>query len=902
MTSSYPTALAGSDNINGTWPGHGVAPSFICCGARRKCICAICRKSSRGGFAVVRATITVSDHSVHAPSEGGTTHYSPGECREQLVQRCISASTLAEAKGTHECLVIAEIIPDIFVENTLINMYVRCGSLVDAAQVFENMRERNVFSWTLILAGHERYGQPEEAVKLFWQMEQQGVIADDVTLVTVVKACTRAASLEEGKKIHGFIVKCGMTPNTFVFNALVDMYAKCGSLMDAMHVFEQISEKSAVSWNSVISGCVQSGNHMTALSLFQRMKSEGLEPDEVTLVCILKSCGSLQNLEEGIQIHIHILKLGYETNSHIGSTLVDFYSKSGQMSIACQVFNRMFEQDVVTWNAVIAGYASHGQVKSAVKAFRRMRQEGVNPDEITFMNILNAFIAQLFLDDGRFVHAQAIEVGRESDCAVGNSLIDMYGKCQSMEDAVIVFNKLSLRDTVSWNTMIAGYNEVGSSEEAVKLFFNMQEERIKPNEASFVCALHACSLLSASEEGMAIHAQAVYAGQESSARVGNTLIDMYSKCGRLKDALHLFNTLEDRDVISWNGIMTGYLQHGHDKTALDMLQEMQLDGLKPNEVSFVNGLSACANMESLEHGLQTHSDAVKAGYEADVIVGTTIVDMYVKCKSMHDARDVFDKLPEKVSAAWNTIIAGYGDNKGEEEALRLFYTMQLEEVMVDDFTFVSVLNACASICALDEGKCVYSQYVKTGYNVNIFVGSALVDMYAKCGHVEDARHVFDEMPELDLFLWTVMIAGYAQHGHHQEVFELWEKMQEKGVKPDGTIYVSVLAACSHIGLVDKGLQLFSSMILDHGINPTTDHFACFIDLLGRAGCLNEAEHFIEKLALQSDASVWRTLLGACKSHGNLEIAKLASNCLLKLEPEDHTAYVFLSNTYVTSES
>lgn len=776
-------------------------------------------------------------------------------------------------------------------------MYVRCGSIADARQVFENMPKRNVFSWTLILAGYEKHGQSEEAVKLFWQMEQQGVIADHVTFVSVLKACTRVTSLEQGKQIHDHIIKCGIKPNAFVFNALVDMYAKCGSMVDAVHVFDHMDERGVVSWNSIISGCVHLGHHMIALNFFQQMKDECLKPDEVTLVCILKSCGCLMGVEEGRQIHIHILESGYEMNPYIGSTLVDFYAKCGHMDIACQVFNRMLERDVVSWNAMIAGYANHGRGEDAFRTYRGFQKEGAKPDEVTFMNILNACVGLGFLEQGRCVHAHAIEVGKECNVSVGNSLIDMYGKCQSLEDAVLMFGKLPDRNIVSWNTMITGYSQAGCNEEAVKLFNRMQKEHVKPNEVTFVSGLHACSLLAGREEGQTIHAQAVNAGHESSIRVGNTLIDMYSKRGHLEDALQVFDMLPNRDVVSWNVMITGYVQHGHSLTAIEMLQEMQQDGLKPNEVSFINGISACASLASLEHGLAIHTDAVKAGYEADMFVGSTIVDMYVKCESMHDARDVFDKMPEKVSAAWNTIIAGYGDNGGEEEALKLFNIMQTEEVMLDEFTFVSILNACASICALEEGKCIYCQYVKVGYSINIFVGSALVDMYAKCGQVEDARHVFDEVQDRDLFLWTVMIAGYAQHGYHQEVFELWEKMQKEGVKPDGTIYVCVLSACSHVGLVDKGLQLFNSMTQDHGISPSIDHFACFVDLLGRAGCLNEAEHFIKKLPIQPDAAVWRTLLGACRNHGNLELAELASSRLLKLEPNDSAAYVFLSNTY-----
>ena len=281
----------------------------------------------------------------------------------------------------------------------------------------------------------------------------------------------------------------------------------------------------------------------------------------------------------------------------------------------------------------------------------------------------------------------------------------------------------------------------------------------------------------------------------------------------------------------------------------------------------------------------------------EIFITSTIIDMYVKCNLISDARILFDKMSIKCTAAWNTIIAGYGDIGDEEEALNLFYTMQTLNEIPDEFTFVSVLNVCASMSALEEGQSLYSLYVKWGYNMNLFIASALVDMHAKCGLVEDARYVFERIKDRDLFLWTVMVSGYAQHGYYQEVLELWEMLLKEGIKPDETIYVSVLSACSHVGMVDKGIQLFNSMVHDHGITPTNDHFACFIDLLGRAGCLNEAEHIIKELPIQPDATVWRTLLGACWNHGNLELAKAASTQLLKLEPQDPAAYVFLSNTY-----
>ncbi|KAH7290852.1 hypothetical protein KP509_30G066500 [Ceratopteris richardii] len=811
------------------------------------------------------------------------------------------ASTMAEAKHAHECLLQMGIIPDTFLENTLINMYVRCGSIVEAAQVFKSMDERNVFSWALILSGHVKYGQPEEALTLFWQMEKHGAVVDDVVLSTAVKACISASSIEEGRKVHGFITQRGLTPNTIVLNALIDMYAKCGSLVDALYVFDQIENKDVISWNSIIAGCGQLGHDSTALSLFECMKGTGIDPDSVTLTCVLKSFCNLQLLEEGMQLHVLILKMGREANGHVGSTLVDFYCKSGQMDIACRVFDRLSDMDIVTWNAILAGYASNAQGEKAMKAFAGLLKEDTIPNIITFINILNALTEPRFLDDGRFIHALAVEFGVECDVSVSNSLMDMYGQCGSIKDAVIMFDKPLVRDIITWNTLLMVHADAGLYAQTIELFNLMQKECFSPNEASFVTGLHACSLSVAIEAGVAMHALAVCVGEDSSMRVTNTLIDFHCKCGCLEDAHHIFSICNEKDVVSWNGLMTGYLQHGHGQTTLKLLREMQFHGSNPNEVSFVNGLSACADMESLKDGFVTHSDIVKVGLDSNLSVSTAAVDMYAKNGSMQDARDVFEKLPERTIIAWNSIISGYSDNEGEEEALHLFYAMPLEEVILDEFTFVGALNSCANLCALNEGKSIYSQYTTYGYDLNIYVGSALVDMYAKCGHVEDARHVFDALTDADLFLWTVMITGYAQHGRHQDVFKLWEKMQKTGVNPDSAIFVSVLSACSHAGLINQGLQVFSSMILDYGINPTTDHFACYVDLLGRAGCLNEAEQFIKRLPREPDASMWRALLGACKKHGNVELAKLASARLLDLEPEDHTAYVFLSEAHAIPE-
>lgn len=529
-----------------------------------------------------------------------------------------------------------------------------------------------------------------------------------------------------------------------------------------------------------------------------------------------------------------------------------------------------------------------------------MQEEGVKPDKVTFMCILDACVSPMSLEQGKQVHAYIIGFGQESNVFVGNSLIDMYSKCNRLEDAVQIFVKMPTRNVVSWNTMITGYSQTGHSEDAVKLVGLMQKEHVKPNEVTFVGVLHACANLGAVEQGKLIHVQIIEVGHDSSIQVGNTLIDMYGKSGSIQDARKVFDSMLEQDVVSWNAMITVYVLHEHHEDAIKLLQQMQQEGFKPNEATFINIISACASIASLEQCKLVHVDAIRAGHEMDISVGSAIIDMYSKCATIHDAQEVFNRMPQRGIVAWNAIITGYVKNGHAEEALWLHTYMQQEGVMPDEFTFVSILNACGSLSALNEGRSIHNQVIKAGHDLDIFVASALIDMYVKCGRVEYARQFFDEMLKHDVISWTAMIAGYAQHGDHLEVFALFEQMKQQGVKPDGVTFLCVLLTCSHAGLVDEGLCFFYSMTQEYGIIPTAEHLTCMVDLFGRSGCLGEAENFINKMPLQHGAVAWRALLGACRNHGNVEMAERASQRLLELEPKDSAAYVLLSNTYAAA--
>jgi pentatricopeptide repeat protein len=452
----------------------------------------------------------------------------------------------------------------------------------------------------------------------------------------------------------------------------------------------------------------------------------------------------------------------------------------------------------------------------------------------------------------------------------------------------------------SWNSRLARYVKAGQHENALELFQQMQQEGMIPDGFTFVQLLNACASLRALEEGRHIHMQIIQQGCESDAYVGSSLVDMYAKCGSIEDAWRVFNRMPTRNVVAWSAMILGYVKSGQGQKALELFHQMQHEGVQPDPVTFVGVLTACARVVALEEGRHVHEEIVQAGVESNVFVSNSLVDMYAKCGSMEDAWKVFNRMPTRNVVAWSAMILGHVKCGQGHKALALYRQMQQEGVEPDPITFVGVLNACASVAALEEGRHVEEQIIQSNYDTDIFLDSSLVDMYAKCGSLEDAWRVFNRMPIRDMVSWTAMLGGYAMHGRGKEALRHFEQMCEKGVEIDKITFVSLLSACSHGGLVDEGLHYFESMHLVYGISATVEHYACMIDLLGRSGCLEEAEDLIKIMFCAPHAAVWMALLGACSIHGNVEMGEHVAKQVFELDPGNAAAYVLLSNIYASA--
>lgn len=564
---------------------------------------------------------------------------------------------------------------------------------------------------------------------------------------------------------------------------------------------------------------------------------------------------------------------------------------------ADEVSSKLSEPDACTWSATIMSHAKLGQNVQAIELYNQMLKTCTKPNGHIFVAVLQACTATAALGKGRLFHGHAIEYGFESDLFVGNALINMYAKCGSLLDARALFDRLPRRDVVTWSSLIAGYAQHGHCPEAIQLFQLMQQDGTEPNRVTYICIVKTCASLAILQQGKGIHSHIIGKGFESDVFIGNTLIDMYSKCGSLEAASSLFNRLPKRDLVTWSALIAGYARHGHGLEALKLFEQMEQDSIEPNELIFVSLLKACSSVVSLEQGKFIHTCIIKSGFGLDLLTATTLVDMYGKCGSPHEAHLVFDRLQKRDVATWSALIAGYTENGIAEVALQLSQRMKHEGIVPDQVTFVCMLKACSSLAALGYGKQTHSQIIESGHEIDIMVGNTLLDMYGKCGSLEDACALFNSMQNPKVVTWNILIGGFALHSNYTMASFYFENMLQGGLKPDEVTFTWLLSACRHLGLVREGCLHYKSMKEQYGIAPRRDHYDSMVDVFGQAGHLNEAEDLLETIPFAANRVGWTSLLDSCRKHGNVHVGRRCFDQIMRVDRGHAAAYVHLANIY-----
>ncbi|EFJ31717.1 hypothetical protein SELMODRAFT_87370 [Selaginella moellendorffii] len=712
-------------------------------------------------------------------------------------------------------------------------------------------------------------------------------------LVRLLRAAGDDRLLSQGRRIHARIVSLGLEEE--LGNHLLRLYLKCESLGDVEEVFSRLEVRDEASWTTIITAYTEHGQAKRAIWMFHRMQQEGVRCDAVTFLAVLKACARLGDLSQGRSIHAWIVESGLEGKSVLANLLLHIYGSCGCVASAMLLFERM-ERDLVSWNAAIAANAQSGDLDMALELFQRMQLEGVRPARITLVITLSVCAK---IRQARAIHSIVRESGLEQTLVVSTALASAYARLGHLDQAKEVFDRAAERDVVSWNAMLGAYAQHGHMSEAALLFARMLHEGIPPSKVTLVNASTGCSSL---RFGRMIHACALEKGLDRDIVLGNALLDMYTRCGSPEEARHLFEGIPG-NAVSWNTMIAGSSQKGQMKRALELFQRMQLEGMAPVRATYLNLLEAVASnpeeARAMAEGRKLHSRIVSCGYASEPAIGTAVVKMYASCGAIDEAAASFQRgaMEDRHDVvSWNAIISSLSQHGHGKRALGFFRRMDLHGVAPNQITCVAVLDACAGAAALTEGVIVHDHLRHSGMESNVFVATALASMYGRCGSLESAREIFEKVAvERDVVIFNAMIAAYSQNGLAGEALKLFWRMQQEGSRPDEQSFVSVLSACSHGGLADEGWEIFRSMRQSYGIAPSEDHYACAVDVLGRAGWLADAEELIRCMDVKPTVLVWKTLLGACRKYRDVDRGRLANSMVRELDPGDESAYVVLSN-------
>lgn len=655
--------------------------------------------------------------------------------------------------------------------------------------------------------------------------------------------------------------------------------------------------------------------------------------DYANLLRISVRCGDVELTKI---VHSPILKLE-EEDVYMKNALITAYIKLGHLNLAERVFDSLVSPDVVSYTAIISAFAKSNRQEEAFELFLEMRDLGIEPNEFTYVAILTACIRSLNLELGCQVHGLVIRLGYSSYTYVVNALMGLYSKGGLLEFVVLLFHAMPQRDIVSWNTLIACMVEESMYDRAFDMYRELRRnECLIPDHFTLSTLLAASARCLAVREGQELHRHALKSGLHGYLSVNNALIGFYTKCGTLKNVVDVFERMPVKDVFSWTEMIVAYMEFGHVDLAMDMFNSMPerncisynalLAGFSQNHEGFkalalfcrmleggmelddftlTSVLNACGSIMETKISEQIHAFILKLGLKSSDHIETALVDMCTRCGRMDDAEKIFHQLPldHDNSIALTSMICAYARNGQPEEAISLFLVRHSEEsLVVDEVALATILGVCGTLGILKLGEQLHCFSLKHGLMSDTSVGNAMISMYSKCGEMQSAIKNFEAIPSLDLVSWNGLLTCYLLHRQGDGALDTWAKMENLGVDPDPITCVLLIAAYRHTSrnLVDCCRKFFSSMQSSYNVNPTSEHYAGFVGVLGYWGLLEEAEKIISAMPFEPKASVWHALFDGCRLHVNAIIGKRAMKNILSIVPQDPSTFILKSNLYSAS--
>ncbi|XP_042505303.1 pentatricopeptide repeat-containing protein At2g13600-like [Macadamia integrifolia] len=610
----------------------------------------------------------------------------------------------------------------------------------------------------------------------------------------------------------------------------------------------------------------------------------------------------------------HVISLNISING---------YAREGKLEIARKMFDEMPTRTVVSWNTMISGYSQWGKFEEAMDLVSQMHRTGMNLNETTFSSVLSACASLKSLHDGKQIHGLVLKSGSENFEFVGGSLLHFYAKCfviedarrvfdvfrewnallwslmlvgyvkcNLMEDAFHIFNKMPIRDVTVWTTLISFYSRSENEcEKALELFQLMRMNgEASPNEFTLDSVIRACGRLGVLDSGKVAHGLAIGSGFESDHSIGGALIDFYCNCDAVEDAKQVYDQLANPSLNASNTLIGCLISMDRIDYAEMIFSQM----VEKNPVSY----NLMIKGYSMSNRLEDSKKLFEEMPHRTIVSSNTMISVHSRNGEIGMALKFFEDTKElKNTVTWNSMISGYVQSDQPEKGLKLYMTMHRLSVERNRSTFSTLFHACSCLGSLKQGKLLHAHVIKTPFESNVYVGTSLLDMYAKCGSITDAQTAFLNISSPNVTSWTALISGCAHHGFGVEAVSLFDQMLERGVSPNVVTFIGLLSACARAGLVDEGMDFFHSMEKCYGVTPTLEHYACVVDLLGRSGKLQEAEDFVNAMPIEADAVVWGALLSACWFWMDMEVGERVAERMYYLDHRQISAYVIMSNIY-----
>ncbi|KAF8379508.1 hypothetical protein HHK36_028944 [Tetracentron sinense] len=516
--------------------------------------------------------------------------------------------------------------------------------------------------------------------------------------------------------------------------------------------------------------------------------------------------------------------------------------------------------------------------------------------------LLSSISSSSVSQDPHIHHAFIVKNGLELDSFFSTELLLAYYTNEEISIARSLFAIFFEPSTHFLNSRLKELSEAGFFKKILDLYYLLRLSESKPDNFTFPYVLKACACLSAFKQGKSIHSHVHKSGYGDNVFVANSLIDMYSKFGSLWSANKVFDQMPSRNLVSWNCMISGYALNGFPDMALELCTLMKYEGMSLDKVGLKIVLPACGQLGALRLGRSAHAHLIVSGLSSDTVLVTAIMDMYAKCGSMDVSERLFNEIPHKDVVTWNAMITGYSQRSQLEMVLRFFYKMQVENVKPSFVTALITLQACADLSILRTGEIIHGYITRLGLSSDESVEALLINMYSKCGKLNLAYQVFQAMTKEDVNSWSALIHGLGMHGYGNAALMGFFKMLKRGINPDGICFLLVLSSCSHTGLVNEGCKIFDYMVAQFGIQPKMEHYVTMVDLMGRAGFIEEAFQFIGRTPMEPDISIWGAFFGACKIHGDFKMVKLFKERLVESDPRTAGYYKLLLNIYASNGS